>query len=103
MATAIKATIQQGSKVVDILIIDKPVEHVMDKQVMILAIPKQSPPRVLLIDLQKLSESITINGVLEDETSQSALAKKEPFSTLEKSLFKLIEHPICVPVPLYFT
>lgn len=67
---------------VDILL-TAPVEHDMDKQLVILAIPKQTPPVTYLIDLKRLKEVITINGTLLDESgSNDAKTKADNIRTI---------------------
>ena len=74
-------TLTKGSISVDILI-TRQVEHVMDKQLTQLAVPKQSPPLTYNIDLQRLKELITISGVLQEEISSSSTSKKNNLRTL---------------------
>lgn len=68
---------------VDILI-TKQVEHVMDKQISQLPVPKQGG-QVFNIDIVRLKQIITINGILEDTNAKSGLTKKNDLLTLVKT------------------
>jgi hypothetical protein len=72
---------------VDILI-TKQIEHAMDKQLIIFAIPKQTPPLTYLMDLKRLKEVITINGTLLDEGSSSGKTKADNLRTIMQSAGK---------------
>ena len=74
MADNQTATISRGDTSVDILL-TKQVEFAMDKQLSILAIPKQSPPLTYNIDLQRLKEIINISGTLLDTDAKSGKDK----------------------------
>lgn len=76
-----QANISRGSTNVDILL-TKPVDHAMDKQLIILAIPKQTPPLTYNIDIQRLLEVVTINGTLLDESASSGKTKKDNIRVL---------------------
>ncbi|KKM77084.1 hypothetical protein LCGC14_1373580 [marine sediment metagenome] len=66
---------------VDILL-TKQVEFTMDKQMSILAIPKQSPPLTYNIDLQRLKEVINVSGTLLDTDSVSSKTKLDNLRTI---------------------
>ena len=53
------------------------VEHNMEKELVILSIPKQTPILTYLIDLKRLKGVITINGILLDDNNTSGLEKKQ--------------------------
>jgi len=85
MADDKTATLSKGGLTsVDILLTHQ-IEHIMAKQVMELAVPKQNPPLTYIIDLQRLKETINVDGVLEDTNSESALTKKNNLRTLMQS------------------
>ena len=81
MVTDYEATLSNDTDTVDILL-TKPLKHNFDKQIQQLPIPKQTPTLTYLIDLKKLIQIIEVNGVLEDETAQSSLAKKVILETM---------------------
>ena len=59
---------------VDILL-TKQVEFAMDKQLIIIAQPKQTPPLVLNVDIKRLKEVITVSGTLLDTDAKSGKDK----------------------------
>ena len=85
-ASDIQANLSKGGTNVDILIQGKKgIEHNFDKQLIVIAFPKQNPPLTWIVDLQRLKEVITVNGYLEDTDSESSLTKKESLRTLLQS------------------
>ncbi len=79
-ADAKQANISLGDTNVDILI-TRQIEHIMDKQILQLPVPKQGG-LVFNIDIVRLKEVITITGILEDTDSESALTKKNNLRNL---------------------
>ncbi len=75
------ATISRGDTSVDILL-TKQVEFAMDKQLILISQPKQTPPLTLNIDLQRLKEAITISGTLLDTDSESSKTKLDNLRVL---------------------
>lgn len=59
---------------------DGGVKHQFDKLLQVIAVPKtldaQNLPLVWLVDLQRIQETITVTGILEDETTETMWAKK---------------------------
>ena len=72
---------------VDILL-TKQVEFAMDKQLSILAIPKQSPPLTYNIDLKRLKEVITVTGTLLDEDDSISKTKLDNLRTIMQNAGK---------------
>ena len=81
MADNQTATITRGTTSVDILM-TKQVEFIMDKQLQILAIPKQTPTLTYNIDLKRLKEVINISGTLLDTDAKSGKDKLLDLRTL---------------------
>ncbi len=88
-ASNIQVNLSNSAGNVDILVEGKRgIEHNFDKQLIILSQPNQSPPLVLINDLQRLKEVSTVNGFLEDTTATSALAKKNTLRTILQTAAK---------------
>ena len=81
MADNKTATLSRGSTSVDILI-TRQVEFNMDKELIILSVPKQTPTLVWNIDIKRLKEVITITGILLDENGDSGKDKFDNLRTL---------------------
>lgn len=93
MSSTTIATISDGSNSVDILF--NKLEHDYDKQLTIIAIPKNTDannacpettetknPLNFNIDLQRLKQVITVTGYLEEESGTTALNKKDALEVM---------------------
>ena len=83
MATESELTITDttpGSNISDVKILmigEKSIKHNFVKELIVIAIPGQSTPSTLLIDLGRLKEVITVTGVLENESGDTHYQKKD--------------------------
>ena len=82
MADSQTATITGSEGTTVDILLTKQVEFAMDKQLSILAIPKQSPPLTYNIDLQRLKEVINISGTLLDTNAVSSKTKLDNLRTI---------------------
>ncbi len=82
MADSQNATITGSEGTTVDILLTKQVEFAMDKQLTMLAIPKQSPTLTYNIDIQRLKEIINISGTLLDTNAVSSKTKLDNLRTI---------------------